>query len=206
MKPIRILIADDHSLVRHGLSTILKFHKDLLVVGDAKNGAEAVALTRETSPDVVIMDLMMPVMNGVEATRTIKSEHPQTNILILTTFGTAVDVARAIEVGATGALMKDSPDDELISAIHAVAAGKRAFSPDIEQGILREPPPPELTSHQRELLESVTRGLTNRDIASQFAISQDAVKQQLNVICSKIGAANRAEAVAIALRKHLLKI
>lgn len=206
MKTTKILIADDHSLVRYGLSSLLGFHKDLVVVGEAKNGAEAVELSRKHTPDVVIMDLMMPIMNGVEATRRIKAEHPETNILILTTFGTAADVARAIEAGAIGALMKDSSDDFLITAIHAVAKGKKVFSPDIENGILSEPPTSELTSHQGDLLESVTRGLSNRDVAEQFGISQDAVKQQMNVICSKLGAANRVEAVSIALRKHLLKM
>ena len=204
MKEIRILVVDDHSILRHGLEFLLKFHKDLQVVGYAKNGDEAISQARRLTPDVVIMDLMMPVMDGVEATRRIKCECPQTHVLVLTTFGTSADVARAIAAGASGALMKDSSDEELISAIHTVASGGKAFSPDIEQGILTEPPSPELTAHQKEILESVTRGLTNRDIATQFSISQDSVKQQINVIYSKLGAANRSEAIAIALRKHLI--
>ena len=206
MSPIRILIADDHSLLRLGLAALLKFQKGLQVVGDAENGEDAVQKAQELTPDVVIMDLMMPVLDGVEATRRIKQSNPDTRVLILTTFGTSADVARAISAGASGALMKDSTNEELVSAIRTVAAGGTAFSPDIQQAIAENPRPPELTDRQRGILESVTRGLTNRDIAVQFGISQDAVKQHLNTICEKLGAANRAEAVAIALRKHLLKI
>ena len=206
MKPIRIIIADDHALVRVGLATLLQFHKDLQVVGEAKNGEEAITLARKLRPDVIVMDLMMPVMDGLEATRHIHAELPEIRILILTSFGTSADVAHAINAGATGAIMKDSPNDELIRAIRIVATGKAIYSSEIRKMILDNPTPPELTSRQAEVLEAIMRGLTNIDIGKQLSISPDAVKQHLNAICEKLGAANRTEAVAIALRKQLLKI
>ena len=206
MKPIRILIADDHALVRVGLATLLQFHNDLQVVGEAENGREAVSRARKLRPDVIVMDLMMPVLDGLEATRHIHAELPDIRIIILTSFGTSADVTHAINAGATGAIMKDAPNDELIDAIRKVAAGKTVFSSEIRKMIRDDPEPPELTSRQTEVLESIMRGLTNVDIGKQLSISPDAVKQHLNAICEKLGAANRTEAVAIALRKHLLKI
>ena len=147
----------------------------------------------------------MPVMDGVEATRRIRENRPGTRILILTTFGTSVDVARAVRAGASGALVKDSDDDELLAAIRPAADGGPAFSPEI-QAQLQEPPPPELTDRQREILESIVHGLASDAIAAKLGISSDAVNQHINAIRTKLGAANRTEAVAIALRKHLLKI
>ena len=206
MKKIRILLVDDHELLRFGLSTLLQFQKDMEVVGGAENGAEALDLVRQLKPDVVVMDLMMPQMDGVESTQRILAELPATRIMLLTSFGTAADVIRAIRAGAVGALVKDSPNDKLIAAIRNVAAGKQAFSPEIKKMIDTEPPPPDFTSRQLEVLNAVTRGFTNADIADILHISPDAVKQHIISICEKLGAANRAEAVAIALRKHLLKI
>ena len=206
MNPIRILIADDHALLRHGLVMVFALHKDLTVVGEAKNGVEALRLAKETSPDVVIMDLSMPEMDGVEATRQIHQAVPSAKILILTTFGTSADVARAIREGASGALVKDSDDDELIRAIRNVAAGKQAFSREIKVLLKNEPEPPELTKRQCELLSSIIRGLATDAIAENLGISSYSVNQQLDAIRKKLGAANRTEAVAIALRKHLLKI
>ena len=206
MNPIRILIADDHALLRHGLVMVFALHKDLTVVGEAKNGVEALRLARATSPDVVIMDLSMPEMDGVEATRQIHQAVPSAKILILTTFGTSADVARAIREGASGALVKDSDDDELIRAIRNVAAGKQAFSREIKVLLKNEPEPPELTKRQCELLSSIIRGLATDAIAENLGISSYSVNQQLDAIRKKLGAANRTEAVAIALRKHLLKI
>lgn len=205
MNPIRILLVDDHSLLRLGLAALLKYQDGMEVVGSAENGEEALARVQELSPDVIVMDLMMPVMSGVEATRRIKALRPAAAVLILTTFGTAADVSRAVAAGASGALLKGSTDDELIQAIRAVARGGTAFSPEIEQLVREDPAPPELTERQREILESVARGLTNHDIAIQLAISTDAVNQHLLAIREKLGAANRAEAVAIALTRHLLK-
>ena len=206
MKKIRILLVDDHELLRFGLSTLLQFQKDMEVVGGAENGAEALDLVRQLKPDVVVMDLMMPQMDGVESTQRILAELPATRIMLLTSFGTAADVIRAIRAGAVGALVKDSPNDKLIAAIRNVAAGKQAFSPEIKKMIDTEPPPPDFTSRQLEVLNAVTRGFTNADIADILHISPDAVKQHIISICEKLGAATRAEAVAIALRKHLLKI
>ena len=206
MKKIRILLVDDHELLRFGLSTLLQFQKDMEVVGGAENGAEALDLVRQLKPDVVVMDLMMPQMDGVESTQRILAELPATRIMLLTSFGTAADVIRAIRAGAVGALVKDSPNDKLIAAIRNVAAGKQAFSPEIKKMIDTEPPPPDFTSRQLEVLNAVTRGFTNADIADILHISPDAVKQHIISICEKLGAANRAEAVAIALRKHLLKM
>jgi len=205
MKPIRILLVDDHSILRLGLATFLKCNDDLDVVGEAENGAEALARVRELTPDVVIMDLMMPVMDGVEATRRILAEFPKTRILLLTSYGTAAEVTHAITAGAAGALLKGRSDEELVNAVRKVAAGGSAYSPEIEQMLREEPVPPELTDRQIGILDSVTRGLTSQDIALQFGISPDAVNQHLSVIRDKLGAANRSEAVAIALRRHLLK-
>ena len=206
MNPIRILIADDHALLRHGLVMVFALHDDLTVVGEAKNGAEALRLAKATSPDVVIMDLSMPEMDGVEATRQIHQAVPSAKILILTTFGTSADVSRALREGASGALVKDSDDDELIRAIRNVAAGKQAFSREIKAMLRSEPEPPELTERQRELLASIVKGLASEAIAADLGISAYSVNQQLDAIRKKLGAANRTEAVAIALRKHLLKI
>ena len=206
MKPIRILLIDDHNLMRLGLTTLMKYHKDLAVVGGGNNGKEAVELARSLNPDVVVMDLMMPVMDGVEATRQIHAEQPDIKIMILTTFGTSADVARAVQAGAVAALMKDTPNDELLDAIRAIAGGERVFSPEIQKTLAKDPDPPVLTERQKEILKFVTSGLRNSDVARQLGISTDAVKQHLNAICNKLGAVNRAEAIAIALRKQLLKI
>ena len=206
MNPIRILIADDHALLRHGLATLISLHDDLSVVGEAKDGREAVDLARKLSPDIVIMDLSMPLLDGVEATRRIRESLPSAKVLILTTFGTSVDIARAIQSGASGAFVKDSEDDELIDAIRTVAAGGKAFSGEIRTMLRKEPKPPELTERQREILRSVVGGQSSDAIAATLGISADAVNQHLDAIRKKLGAANRIEAVAIALRKHLLKI
>ena len=206
MAPIRILIADDHALLRHGLVMVFALHKDLTVVGEAKNGLEAVELAKSTAPDVVVMDLSMPGMDGVEATRRIHEAVPAAKILILTTFGTSVDVARALREGASGALVKDTDDDELVRAIRSVAAGRQVFSREIKAMLKSEPEPPELTARQQELLSSIVRGLASDAIAANLGISTYSVNQQLDAIRKKLGAANRTEAVAIALRKQLLKV
>ena len=206
MKTIRILIADDHALLRRGLETLISHQKDLVVVGSAPNGLEAIRLSEELKPDVIMMDLMMPKMDGVEATRLIREAVPTTKILILTTFGDSIDIARAIRAGASGALVKDADDDELVDAIRTVASGGQAFSSEIKGMLESEPAPPELTPRQQEVLRSLVDGLSSDAIASNLGISADAVNQHLDAIRKKLGAANRTEAVAIALRKHLLKI
>ena len=205
MKEIRILLADDHSIVRTGIAAILGYEKDITVVGEAEDGEEAIRLARKLSPDIVLMDLMMPGMDGVEATRTIRETLPDTKVLILTTFGTSADVARAIAAGASGAIVKDISKDDLVSAIRRVTNGETVFSPEIEQSTKAEPDVPEFTRRQLDILHSVTRGLTNADIARQFGISTDGVKHHIMAIFKKLGATNRSEAVAIALRRQLLK-
>ena len=206
MKPVSVLLVDDHALIRRGLTDLIRYESDLNVAGEASNGQEAVEAARKLNPDVIVMDLMMPEMDGVEATRRIKAERPDSRILILTTFGTSADVARAMAAGASGAIMKDAETDDQLAAIRAVAAGGKAFSPGIEKALNELQPTPDLTDRQLLILESVTRGLTNRDIATMLGISADAVKQHLAAIFSKLGAANRSEAISIALRKHLLKL
>jgi len=206
MKKIRVLIADDHAIVRMGLSALFESDPALEVVGEAEDGAVAVAETIRLKPDVVTMDLMMPALDGAAATAEIHAKSPETKVLLLTTFGTSDGIARALEAGATGALMKNAANTDLLKAIHDVAAGETTISESVRQILNEDPPVRELTDRQREILRSVVRGLTNRDIAQQFNISPNVVKGHLNAIFTKIGAANRAEAVAIALRKHLLKI
>ena len=202
---LHILIADDHAVVRRGLRSILQIEKDFLVVGEASNGTEAVELARQLKPDVVIMDLIMPEKSGSEATAEILADHPETRILLLTTFGTADDVAKALEAGAVGALMKTSDESAIIASIRTVAAGGHAISDEIKKLMAENPPAPELTPRQLEILNSLSRGYSNAEIAKVFGINEFTVREHVANIMEKLDAANRAEAVATALRKSLLK-
>ncbi len=204
-QPIRILIADDHAVVRRGLRSILQIEKDFQIIGEAANGTEAVEMAKQLKPHVVIMDLIMPEKSGSEATAEILTEFPQTRILLLTTFGTADDVAKALEAGAVGALMKTSDESEIITAIRTVAAGGRAVSDEIKRLMAENPPAPELTPRQLEILNSMSRGYSNSEIAEVFGINEFTVREHVANIMAKLDASNRAEAVATALRKSLLK-
>ena len=205
-KKTSVLIVDDHSVVRAGLSALLGREDDLVVCGEAANGLEALEQIRRSPPDVVVLDFMMPRMDGAETTAAIHAEFPDVKILILTTYGTSDGIAHALESGANGAIQKSIDSRDLIETVRAVAAGKRVVSPDIEQSLNESPPIPRLTERQIEVLQSVTRGLTNHEIATQLGISTEMVKDHLNVVFNKLGASGRSEAIAIALRKHLLKI
>jgi len=206
MSTIKVLIADDHTIVRIGLIALLNAEKDIEVVGEAKNGDMAVKEALRLSPDVVIMDMMMPKKDGATATAELHEKLPSAKVIILTTFGASDGIAHALESGAAGALMKTADDAVLVSTIRAVASGKTVISADIKRLLENDPPVPKLTPRQIEVLQSMTRGLTNRDIAKQLGIRQDRVDEHVAAILTKIGAANRTEAVAIAMRKHLLKI
>ena len=205
MKPIRILIADDHAVVRRGLRSILQLERDFQIVGEASNGAEAVEKARQLKPDVIIMDLLMPEKSGSEATAEILATHPEMRILLLTTFGTADDVAKALEAGAVGALMKTSDESEIIASIRMIAAGGHAISNEIKRLIAESPPAPDLTPRQLEILNSMSRGYSNAEIAKVFGINEVTVREHVANIMAKLDASNRAEAVATALRKSLLK-
>ena len=206
MSKIKILIIDDHAILRMGLASLLNAKSGIEVVGDAANGKTGIPKVLKLQPDVVIMDLMMPGMDGTEATRQLLAKAPDCKILILTTFGTSDGITRALEAGAKGAIMKNCDFGELVTAIRTVAAGKSYISPEIKRIISNDPPVATLSPRQSEILRSIVRGLSNPDIAKQLGISLDMVKEHVETLFQKIGASNRAEAVSIALRKHLLKI
>ena len=205
MKKTSVLLVDDHSVVRMGLAAIINIEKDLKVCGEAESGAEAVKLAKEMRPDVVVMDFMMPGMDGAEATAAVLRASPESKVLVLTTYGTSVDIARALKCGATGAVTKNLSNEELADAIRATARGERMLSAEIEASLSEAESDNGLTTRQREVLDSITRGLSNDDIAGMLGISKVRVKQHLAALYQKLGAANRAEAVAIALRRQLLK-
>ncbi len=206
MSKITILIADDHKIVRMGLKSLFAAAKDLSVVGEADDGAATVRQALKLAPDVIIMDLVMPKKDGVAATAELHERFPVMKILVLTSFGTSEDIAKALAAGANGALLKNVPNGEIVAAIRRIAAGRRVVSPEIENMLANNPPVQELSPRQRDILESITRGLTNAQIALQLDISPESVKTHIAKLFEKLGAASRSEAIAIALRRHLLKI
>ena len=206
MNTIKMLVADDHTIVRIGLKALLEYERGIQVVGEARDGEEAVRKCIELRPDIVIMDLVMPKIDGAEATRRIHSDVPSAKVLILTTFGTSDGIAHALEAGASGALMKTTDDAKLVSTIRKIARGETYISPDFRKQLSENPPAARLSFRQREVLESITHGRTNKEIANQLGIRLDSVEDIVLSLCKKLNASNRAEAVAIALRKHLLKI
>ena len=205
MKKTTVLIVDDHSVVRIGLAMIINLESDLAVCAEAESGDEAVRRAKDLKPDVVVMDFVMPGMDGAEATAALIKASPKSKVLILTTYGSSADLSRALDAGATGAVTKNIANEDLLDAIRATARGERRLSPEIMASINESEGKTDLTPRQREVLESITRGLSNDDIATALSISKVRVKQHLAALYEKLGAANRAEAVAIAMRRHLLK-
>ena len=204
MKKIKILVADDHALLRVGLNTMLNTQLDMAVVGEAGNGRDAVARAKDLQPDVVVMDLMMPKIDGAEATRQIVEALPETKVVILTSYGTSADLVRAIANGAVGAQMKGSPIDAIIKAIRTVHSGGKAIAAEIQRFLKEDTTPTDLSKRQREVLLGIAEGKTSDQIADDLGISVSAVKQHITAACEKLGASSRAEAVTIALRRHLL--
>ena len=202
----RILLADDHLVVRMGIASIIAFEPDLEVVAEADTGEEAVALARVHKPDVVVMDLMMPKLNGADATVAILQENPAVRVLILTTFGTSDDMRRAFDAGAAGGLVKSSSQAEIIAAIRAVAAGRRVLSPEIEHSLGTAADPPPLSIRQLEVLNLAAKGFTNREIGDILGIGVNGVKAHLKLIYTRLGVASRTEATSIAINLRLISV
>lgn len=203
---IKILLVDDHAIVRDGLIAILALQTDFKVIGEAKDGLDAIEKVRELRPDVIIMDMMMPIMNGLQATQEIIKVQKSAKILLLTSYGTSAEIAEALSIGAIGAISKTAPKDQLFAAIRSIATSQRTISPEIEQALLSSKTSPGLSARQLEILDSLCRGLTNKDIAKQHGLSIAGVKFHLLSIFRKLNVANRSEAVSFALKNHLLKI
>ena len=209
MDKINILIVDDHPVVREGLAGMLAGQPDFVVVALAANGAEGVALFEQHAPDVVLMDLRMPVLDGVGAIEIIRDKRPFAPILVLTTYDSDADIVRAIEAGATGYLLKDAPRDELFRAIRAAARGESTLSPTVASRLMsrmRAPAEENLSAREIEVLQLVARGSSNREIGKQLHISTATVKTHLIHIYDKLGVNDRTSAVTAALERRILTL
>jgi len=203
---IRVLVADDHPVVRAGLATVIAQEADLELVAEAENGARAVTLFREHHPDVVLMDLRMPVIDGVEAIRTITAEYPAARILALTTYEGDGDIRRALDVGAWGYLLKDMLLTEVITAVRAVHRGERVIPPAVAVRLAEHPPGSDLTERELEVLTLVARGLANKDVAGAIGRSDETVKIHLKNIFAKLRVTDRTQAVTVALARGLIHL
>ncbi len=205
---IRVLIADDHAMVRSGLRLFLLAMPDVDLVGEASNGREAVALCADLAPDVVLMDLVMPEMDGIDAIRLLREQQPDIRVLALSSFQEGDRVREAVRAGAIGYLLKDVTVDELGAAIRAASRGRRSLSPEVADALVsssREPAPEyDLTQRQLEVLRLLVGGLSNAEIARELHITLATARFHVSTILSRMGAANRAEAAALAVKHNLV--
>lgn len=201
------MLVDDHKIVRDGMQLLLGLHPQVEVVASTGSAAEALTYLRSTAVDVVVMDLAMPVMDGVAATSIIKRDHPDVDVLILTSFHDQAALRAAMESGARGFLLKSVSGDELVRAIEAAAHGQSTIDPDLLPGLFTAPGGPEgaadLTEREKQVLDELATGQTNQQIADQLGISPGTVRVYVSNVLAKLGAANRTEAAAIALRHGL---
>ena len=205
MKKTRIIIADDHSLMRFGLKTLFNHQPDMCVVGEATDGQSAIDLAEQLRPDVIVMDLMMPVVDGATATQRIKGLRPETQVIILTSYGTSEDLVRAISNGASGARIKSEPIEDIVDAVRLVSLGRESFSDSVRRFIRETPRTSDLTDRQLEILAAAAKGFSNNEIADRLNISPSGVNKHLLSIYQKLGVSSRAEAVALALSRQILK-
>jgi len=208
-QPIRVMLVDDHTMVRRGLATFLKVFDDLQLVGEAESGEAAIQLCAEVLPDVILMDMALPMMDGATATRAIRKHFPQVQVIALTSFKEGKIIRNALEAGAIGYLLKDVSADELVRAIRAAHAGRATLSPEAAQALVEtanQPPAPglDLTEREREVLTLMIEGLNNTQIAGRLTVSPSTIKSHVSNILSKLGVASRTEAVTLALRNRIV--
>jgi NarL family two-component system response regulator LiaR len=206
---IRVMVVDDHTMVRHGLATFLKVFDDLQLAGEAESGEAAIQLCAEVMPDVILMDMVLPLMDGATATRAIRQQFPQIQIIVLTSFKEGELIKKALEAGAIGYLLKDVSADDLARAIRSAYAGRATLSPEAAQALVQnsnKPPKPglDLTDRELEVLSLMIEGLNNTQIAGKLTVSPSTIKSHVSNILSKLGVASRTEAVTLALRNHLV--
>ncbi len=203
---IRVLCVDDHPLVRKGIASILANEPDIALVGEADNGRDAVRLFAELQPDVVLMDLRMPALDGVDTTRAILSEFPDARVLALTSYDGDQDIYRALEAGVRGYLLKETAHADVVHAIRTVHAGKRLMPPDVAVRLSEYFPQVALTMRETEVLELVSQGLGNKEIADRLGTASGTVKMHVQNILDKLGAADRTHAVTMAIRRGILRL
>ena len=208
-QPIRVMLVDDHPMVRRGLAAFLKVFDDLQLAGEAESGAAAIQLCSEVLPDVVLMDMVMPDMDGAATTRLIRQRFPQVQVIALTSFKEGDLVKNALEAGAIGYLLKDVSADELAGAIRAAHAGRATLSPEAAQALVETANQPadrglNLTEREREVLTLMVEGLNNTQIAGRLTVSSSTIKSHVSNILSKLGVTSRTEAVTLALRSHII--
>ncbi len=210
MKPIRVLIVDDHAMVRKGLIAFLNHQPDLDLVGEASDGREAIGACEQNHPDVILMDLVMPEMGGVAATRTIHQRWPNVQVIALTSFQEKEFVQDALQAGAIGYLLKNVSGEELAEAIRQAHSGRPTLAPEAVQALIHPPSEVEclaanLTRREHEVLALLVKGMSNPEIAGQLFISRATVKVHISSILSKLGVASRAEAISLAIRNKLVR-
>jgi len=208
-QPIRVMLVDDHTMVRRGLATFLKVFDDLQLAGEAESGESAIQLCAEVLPDVILMDMSLPGMDGATATHVIRQQFPQIQVIALTSFKEGKIIKNALEAGAIGYLLKDVSADDLVRAIRAANAGRATLSPEVAQALVEtanQPPAPglDLTEREREVLALIVEGLNNTQIAGRLTVSSSTIKSHVSNILSKLGVASRTEAVTLALRNHIV--
>jgi len=208
-QPIRVMLVDDHAMVRRGLATFLKAFDDLELAGEAESGAAAIQLCARVVPDVILMDMVMPDMDGATATRAIRQKYPQVQVIALTSFKEGDLIKSALEAGAIAYLLKDVSADDLVWAIRAAHAGRATLSPEAAQALVEtanQPPPPglDMTEREREVLALMVEGLNNTQIAGRLTVSPSTIKSHVSNILAKLGVASRTEAVTLALRNRIV--
>jgi DNA-binding NarL/FixJ family response regulator len=210
MSVIRVLVVDDHPVVRHGLTAILRWERDLDVVGEAADGREAVERIIEQRPDVVLLDLRLPHLSGIEVMRQVRAQLPQVRFLVLTTYDTDAYIGPALAAGAQGYLLKDATPEELAGAVRSLMQGRAALEPGVAARLLEKisdgGAADELSAREREVLERLVRGASNKAIAANLNVSENTVKTHISHIFAKLGVQSRAEAVAAAIQRGMVSL